>query len=366
MFTPWFYNTINVKIDYRSQLKLVRCFILISQNLNINAKRCPDSTDSTGEGAKVCLAMTDADLLYCRPSCATVVENNIYTLADSCRLQPHPPNEPRKMLSYEDIKDYIVDESEDDVECKPRRYLKSRKPLDVNLTGKFMKRASGMSFSPPSSSNNPEKDTTLLTNSDVTRSDATIKYGSSSSDTPPKLALHPKPAPSVNYKLPASLPYKVTARPPSQSARIDRPSPRHVVLMKDAKFDDSLAFHEQTGQVPFRMNAKQTTVSKSLLANSKSHNNSIYRSEPCLAGAEFPNNVKFSSLVKNDFSRNGVKTEKERKKQLHELVKILGQSTLTPYLQKLRGVESRSFHRSSPGVNKAELIDYSVVFGTRL
>ena len=303
---------------------------------------------------------------FCRPPSSALVANTtstVKTLAETCRPVPHPPNEPRKLLSYEDIKDYIIDEGEDDVESKPRRYLKSRKPVDVNLTGKFLKRASGMSFSPPT--NPPEREQSIASSTDLPRSDTSIKYGNSSTEGPPKLAMPPKPAPSVNYKLPASLPYKVTARPPSQSARTERTQPRHVVLMKDAKFDDSLAVHERSGHVPFRLNAKQTTVSKSLLANSKSYSN-FYKSDPGLSGPDLPYNMKISSLVKSDFSRNCMKTDKERKKQLQELVKILGQSTLTPYLQKLRGVESRSFHRSNPAVNKAELIDYSVVFGTRL
>lgn len=324
--------------------------------------------------------------MYClRPSQSTItnttdnpIGDNTHSHVESSRAHRHRPVDTRKLLSYDDIKDYITDECEDEVEGRTRNYLKARKTMDVNLTGRFMKRVSGTQL--PSSSSTSQtvtevrvlsatkSDTISVANTPPYKSDNKVIYGSSQTldGSQPVLAVPPKPAPSVNYKLPASLPYKVTTRPPSQSARLERTSPRYTPG-KDSRAENSI---EKNTAAPYRLAAKQTTVSKSMFANSGSMKQPTFhttqRYETNLSRSEMSNNFKLNSIVKHEFSRSNLKTDKERKRQLQELVKILGQSSLTPYIQKLRGLEAKSITRHSPAVNKAELLDYSVVFGTRL
>ena len=196
------------------------------------------------------------------------------------------------------------------------RFLKPRKPLEINLTGKFVKRIN---------SGRPITSTKV----EVTpRRQPTQRI---------KLPVPQKPLTTCNYKLPTSLPSKVGDKTTPRTPRSARsksemsPLPPHVRATERSPNDspDSNSFPHTSTRLTFFSGINMTPVKRSTPPTST-----------------------------NPYDKINV----DRRKQLQQLVEMLGETTLTPYLRKL-AVGQSNIRRT---IVNSDSIDYSVVFGTRL
>jgi len=212
-----------------------------------------------------------------------------------------------KLKTLDDIKDYISDYNEDDMETKPTGKLKPKKVQDINLTGRFVNRKSHI------------KSAVLGYNSNIHKRRVVIKGGS--------LYTSPPAVPLVSYKLPTSLPQK--PRPPSQSARLSGPrgSSIHQAALESITSDSPTTYR--------LLSLRDARSQKSALSHSSDN---------------------ISRVTRRSTHQT---TPEQRERNLDELVRLLGHKTLMPYLQKIKDMESRQ------QVGQAELFDYSGVFGLR-
>lgn len=268
-------------------------------------------------------------------------------------LRPYPPpsRDSKKLLALADVQDCIPDEHEDEQERYRQKDLKPRQLLNVNLTGRMVKREN------------------------ILRSVSATKMELVSRRRPleqVKLPVPQRPTAAVtcSYKLPTSLPCKVkTERPPSQSASVQHPSLRRTAqFMSRAVLNKG---HKQDKRLPYRLSVRRSSlsqVSKSVLASyggksspNDNRENPLSRSFGSLTYTSFHNGItiKPSSVASVQSTKI---TESRRNKQLQDLVNVLGESTLTPYLQRLT-IDQGNMSRP---VGHANAIDYNIVFGSRI
>lgn len=247
---------------------------------------------------------------------------------DSCYyLQPRLPTSKggRQLLTYADIKNYVVDEQDGQETGRTTRCVKTRKALDISLTGKFVQRLNGTRCI---SSTKVELDRRRRPQEHV------------------KLPLPQKPIDTCSYKLPASLPYKVMEKPTSQSARFE-----HVRSRQSRKGSECM--------LPYRLTVSQPTAPSTSNGKDSSPTD---QPTPRLSYTTFYNGINIRPAQRQTIASSSIKVESTRKRQLQQLVEILGETTLTPYLHKLTVGQSTA---TQPMVN-TDAIDYSVIFGSRI
>lgn len=247
-------------------------------------------------------------------------------LESSFYLQPHIPSsiDTTKLLTYSDIKDYVADETEDRCETarSPSRYFKTRKPVEISLTGRFVRRDNS------------------------SRAVSSSRVELSPRRQPPeqvKLPLPQKPVVTCNYKLPASLPYKVMDKGSPQI-----PGSGHVKQGGDKT-------------PPYRLTVSHAPRTKS--SDTPKLSNSTNTPAVRLSYSTFYNGIDIKEPHRPPCpSASSAETDSSRKKQLQRLVEILGETTLTPYLQKLTLGQTNT----GQSIVSPESIDYNIVFGTRI
>ncbi|KAF6019998.1 hypothetical protein EB796_021694 [Bugula neritina] len=250
--------------------------------------------------------------------------------------------DPRRQLTYEDIKSYIDDKAEAD-ECMSKpSLLKPKKPVNINLTGKFVQRTGSVANS-------------------ISRCVATNARTEQTSSRKPKddakLPIPLRPAPLVSYKMPSSLKCKVTIeRLPTQSAK-------NVYLSaKSCNLDISKSSRPNTN---LSKTSRHSCKSECSMHNAKSTQQSSLnrRSLDSLTYTSGFNGVRIRTIKKEPSTLSNT-LDDDRKKHLQALVKILGDRMLAPCLNNIN-VEPKAIDFSA-GLGKAEAIDYNVIFGSRI
>lgn len=220
-----------------------------------------------------------------------------------------------------------------EVHCKS---AKIRNQLEINLAGKLLRRQSSVSRSVTSV--RPEMMSRRQPREEVS------------------LPLPQRPIPAVSYKLPTSLPCKVTPDK-VQSAKLNQQD------------TDTLPCSPTTGHHSHSyMRAKKLPVKgkKSVKVTGNPENTEC-------SNTQSTETVAYYTCTKNKDSDDKSITQKstavktssdvKRKRQLEQLVRILGQNALTPYLEKLRTVEKGTRKQA---MSRVAAIDYNIIFGSQI
>ncbi|XP_067928513.1 uncharacterized protein [Watersipora subatra] len=206
------------------------------------------------------------------------------------------------MLSYADFHDYVAD-------IPKEHRLPRRSKIEINLTGKFVKRVQSSRSLPCSNM--------------CSNMGQTMKRHI-------KLPVPQRPLLTCSYKLPATLKYKSAekAGPPSGRQKMD-PLEKSSTSSTIAANDTSTA-----------------------VANEKSFSSALNKRAPPPAAQKNAYQRDVRALTSSKVDRN-------RRKQLRKLIELLGETTLSPYLRTLT-LEQSNIAQQIP--NAEPTID-DIVFG---